>query len=106
MGISDDRFIYAEEKRNQLYKEAGYLLSYINYYKPERMGKMTFELKVKDNDLEKVVGGTKIPYIINDGDTLAKLAEVFKVSIEDICKWNKIKNPDKIETGKTLYFYY
>jgi len=65
---------------------------------------MTFELK--DKDLAEVIGGSKIPYIINDGDTLAELAKAFKVSIEDICRWNHIENPDKIETGKTLYFYY
>lgn len=65
---------------------------------------MTFELK--DKDLEDIVGGTKIPYIVNEGDTLAKLANVFHVTVDDICRWNHIENPDKIETGKTLYFYY
>ena len=65
---------------------------------------MTFELK--DKDLEQVIGGTKIPYIVNDGDTLTKLAKVFRVSVDEICQWNNIKNSDNIATGTTLYFYY
>lgn len=51
---------------------------------------MTFELKT-DNELENIVGGTIIPYRVQPEDTLEQLAKKFKCSVEDICRWNNIK---------------
>ena len=61
---------------------------------------MTFELK--DNDLEKVIGGTIIPYLIEAGDTLETIAKKFNCSVEELQRWNKIENIDKIEVGQKL----
>ena len=61
---------------------------------------MTFELK--DNDLENVTGGTIIPYLIEAGDTLAAIAKKFNCSVEELQKWNKIENVDKIDVGQKL----
>ena len=41
---------------------------------------MTFELK--DKDLENVIGGSKIPYIVESGDTLDIIAKKFSCTVE------------------------
>lgn len=61
---------------------------------------MTFELK--DNDLENITGGTIIPYLIEVGDTLATIAKKFNCSVEELQRWNKIENADKIDVGQKL----
>ena len=58
--------------------------------------------KLKDNDLEKVTGGTIIPYLIEAGDTLATIAKKFNCSVEELQRWNKIENADKINVGQKL----
>ena len=61
---------------------------------------MTFELK--DKDLENISGGSILPYIIESGDTLDIIAKRFNCTVEELQKWNKIKNPDKITAGQKL----
>ena len=61
---------------------------------------MTFELK--DNELEKVTGGTIIPYLIEAGDTLAMIAKKFNCTVEELQRWNKIEDADKIDVGQKL----
>lgn len=61
---------------------------------------------LSDKDLEMVNGGTQIPYIIQNGDTLGVLSTKFNCSIEDICKWNSIKDQNKINAGQKLIFKY
>ena len=61
---------------------------------------MTFELK--DNDLEKVTGGTIIPYLTEAGDTLVTIAKKFNCTVEELQRWNKIENADKINVGQKL----
>ena len=61
---------------------------------------------LSDEDLEMINGGTQIPYIIKSGDTLGVLSTKFNCSVEDICKWNDIKDPNKINAGQKLIFKY
>lgn len=61
---------------------------------------------ILDKDLEQVIGGSKIPYLIQKGDTLSEIAEDFKVSVDDICKWNNINDPNKIEVGQKIIIKY
>ena len=61
---------------------------------------MTFELK--DDDLENVTGGSILPYLVESGDTLAAIAKKFNCSIEELQRWNKIENVDKINVGQKL----
>ena len=44
----------------------------------------------------------KLYYIVKKGDTLTKIAEKYNTSIEQLVKWNNIKNPDKIVVGQKL----
>lgn len=41
-------------------------------------------------------------YTIHKGDTLGAIARMFGVSVADLAKWNRIKNPNKIREGATL----
>ena len=63
---------------------------------------MTFELK--DKDLEKVTGGTVIPYVVYSDDTLENIAKYFKCSVEDLKHWNN--NLTDIKPGQTLYILF
>ena len=42
-------------------------------------------------------------YFAKPGDTLWKIAKMFKSTVEDIAKINKIENHDKISVGQQLY---
>jgi len=42
-------------------------------------------------------------YFVKPGDTLWKIAKMFKSTIEDIAEVNKIENVDKINVGQQLY---
>ena len=64
------------------------------------MDTLTFELK--DNELENVTGGTMIPYLVKQGDTLDQLAKKFRCTVDDICDWNDIKDPNVITVGQKL----
>ena len=61
---------------------------------------MTFELK--DNELENITGGTILPYIIESGDTLDTIAKKFNCTVEELQKWNSIKNVNQIDVGQKL----
>ncbi len=63
-------------------------------------------IQLNDIDLAQINGGTKIPYRVQKGDTLGALAARFNVSIEDICKWNNITDPNKIVEDQLLIFKY
>ena len=41
-------------------------------------------------------------YMLKPGDTLSKLAVKYKVTVDDLVKWNRITDPDKIMTGQRL----
>ena len=41
-------------------------------------------------------------YTVQKGDTLTSIAQRYKISIEDLIRWNKIENSDKINIGQKL----
>ena len=59
---------------------------------------------ILDEDLNNITGGSKIPYIVQPGDTLGELANKFHCTVEDICKWNHIEDPNKREVNQQLIF--
>ena len=61
---------------------------------------------LKDEELVNVQGGTQLPYIVKSGDTLRALADRYNCTVEDICKWNNIKNADLIDVGQKLVIKY
>lgn len=60
--------------------------------------------RLLENQLDGVTGGTIIPYLVKQGDTLDKLAKKFHCTVDDICEWNEIKNPNLIAVGQKLIF--
>lgn len=62
-------------------------------------------IKLTDEDLRMVNGGTMVPYQIQQGDTLdiivAKLQK-YNITKADILKWNDIKETDALIVGNGL----
>ena len=82
---------------------------------------MSEEVKVQDQEMEKVTGGEGdyrqyakgsyvdcgdyIVYSVVPGDALSGIAIRFGVSMADIQQWNDIPNPDVIYVGQQLVIY-
>ncbi len=60
--------------------------------------------KVAMNDelMNEVTGGSVLPYVVQAGDTLGALAKKYNVTVEQLMKWNNIKNPDILTVGQHL----
>ena len=52
-----------------------------------------------------VVVGDHIVYTIASGDALSGIAIRFGVSVDEICRWNGIKDPNFIMAGAKLVIY-
>lgn len=65
---------------------------------------MEDKVALSDDLLENVWGGSKIPYIVKPGDTLGELSKQFRCSVEQICRWNNIADPNKIDVDQHLIF--
>lgn len=63
-----------------------------------------FEIIIK-TDSSNNNSSKKIKYIIKKGDTLSKIAKNYGVTIQDIVRWNNIKNQNLIYAGSTLTIY-
>ena len=56
--------------------------------------------KMNDQEMRQVSGGTVLPYVVQPGDTLGVIAQKFGVSVDQLMKWNDIKNPNIITVGQ------
>ena len=57
---------------------------------------------LSDDVLQDVSGGTQIPYIVAPGDTIEEIAKRFHCTVEQICRWNDLRNPQQIRVGQKL----
>lgn len=57
---------------------------------------------LEDDVLESVSGGTVIPYIVASGDTVEAIAKKFHCTVEQICRWNNLRNPQDLKVGQKL----
>ena len=59
---------------------------------------------ISDIEMENVTGGTQIPYVVRQGDTMEKLAEKYHCTVEQLCRWNNIdiKTADQLLVGQKL----
>ena len=57
---------------------------------------------LNDDVLQDVSGGTQIPYIVAPGDTVEEIAKKFHCTVEQICRWNNIRDPQSIRVGQRL----
>ena len=60
------------------------------------------KVAMNDEEMDQVTGGSVLPYAVQSGDTLAKIAKKYNVTMEQLIKWNDIKNPDMITVGQQL----
>ena len=61
---------------------------------------------LNEEELSAVQGGTQIPVIIKSGDTLGALAKKYNCIVDDLCRWNNIRNADQIEVGQKVVIKY
>lgn len=45
----------------------------------------------------------RLTYKIKWGDTLSKIAVKFHVTVQELCQWNNISNPNRIYAGDVIY---
>lgn len=57
---------------------------------------------LNDEVLQDVSGGTMIPYIVRPGDTAESIAKRFHCTVEQLCRWNNIRNPQDLRVGQKL----
>ena len=66
------------------------------------------EIELNVNEMEDVAGGAAqqyIIYIVQRGDNLTKIAHAFNVTVNQLVRRNKIKDPNFIRTGQSLKIY-
>ena len=56
------------------------------------------------NEMEQVNGGYDT-YIVVKGDTLFKISRRYGVTVDDLVRWNGIKNRNLIHPGQELKIY-
>lgn len=67
-----------------------------------------FAEAVKDkpaHSLQKDSRSAVIKYKVSSGETVSDIADLFDVSIRDVCRWNNLHNPRKIKSGTILLLY-
>lgn len=62
---------------------------------------MNDQNKLRDEELELVTGGVQY-YTIQKGDTLSSTAKRYSTTVEQLCRWNNIANPNYIVAGKRI----
>ena len=57
---------------------------------------------ISDDELDSVSGGTRVPYVVKEGDSLEELARKFHCTVEQIMRWNNIADRDQMLIGRKL----
>ena len=57
--------------------------------------------ELRDEELEQVTGGVQY-YTIQRGDTLSSIAKKYSTTVEQLCRWNNISNPNYLVAGKRI----
>ena len=56
------------------------------------------------NEMNQVIGGFET-YVVVKGDTLYKISRRYGVTVDDLVRWNGIKNRNLIHPGQVLVIY-
>ena len=54
---------------------------------------------------EEIATPRKITYTVRRGDSLARISQRFRVTIQQVRKWNDIKKTQRIQPGQELTLY-
>ena len=57
---------------------------------------------ISDDELDSVSGGTRVPYVVKEGDSLEELARKFHCTVEQIMRSNNIADRDQMLIGRKL----
>ena len=60
------------------------------------------KVKMNDESLDQVTGGSILPYRVEPGDSLSITAKKYNVTVEQLKQWNNIENADIITVGQQL----
>ncbi len=60
------------------------------------------KVKMNDESLDQVTGGSILPYRVQPGDSLSIIAKKYNVTVEQLKQWNNIENVDIITVGQQL----
>ena len=60
------------------------------------------KVKMSDDQLDLVAGGSILPYRVQPGDSLGVIAKKYNVTVEQLMKWNDIKDPSMLTIGQQL----
>ena len=60
------------------------------------------KLAMNDDQMDQVTGGSVLPYVVQAGDTLSAIAKKYNVTLEQLMKWNNIKDPNILTVGQRL----
>ena len=63
---------------------------------------MADKVSMNDEQMDQVNGGTVLPYRVQPGDSLAEIAKRYHVTVEQLVKWNDIKDPSYLIVGQKL----
>lgn len=71
---------------------------------------MELKMELNQDELEKASGGTGenarfFTHIVEKGETLHKIARRYGVSVDDLVRWNNIKNRNLIYIGQELKIF-
>lgn len=58
-------------------------------------------MELSDEKLENVTGGIQY-HTIQSGETLSMIAQKYSTTVEQLCRWNMISNPNYIVRGKKI----
>lgn len=93
-----------ENQINQKEKVTVDILSKINHIQKSLTQTPDFPEKLTIlNEVNKIAPDNIIQYAIQPGDSLAKLAQQFKTSVESICHLNDITDPHRISIGQKIF---
>lgn len=91
---------------DQIYaKEEEYLEKYLNVSNLDESKQASATRSSGGGSSGAPAGKTKTTYKVKNGDVLGKIAANHKVKVNDLMKWNNIKDAKKLRVGQTLVIY-
>ena len=60
------------------------------------------KVKMNDEQMDSVTGGTILPYRVQPGDSLAEIAKKYHVTTDQLMKWNNMKDSGALAVGQQL----
>lgn len=89
------------------YTDKGRISGINGYVDRDEFKESIFYDEVKPIDKPNIDESTKkvIHYRVKRGDILSKIAKEYKVTVNQLVRWNNIKNPNRISVGEILKIY-